>query len=256
MLEVKIRTRLREFELDVSLQASQGEILMLVGENGCGKTTILNAVAGLFTPDWGKIVLDGRVLFDSEEGINLRPEERRLGYVFQSYALFPHMSVYDNVAFGLKTRGSWKQGMTHVAKEQLEAFGIWEIRKEKISRISGGQKQRVALARALVTEPELLLLDEPLAALDLRRQASMRNELRERVRACGVPSVMVTHSPLDVSCIGDRICLVDRGRVVLQGSARKMDQWGAHPIFGGPDSGPMDESTPPGVSPGNRRSSI
>lgn len=226
MLEIDIKGKLRDFQLDVSLKVAKGEILMLMGENGCGKTTILNAVAGLFTPEKGEIVVDGRILFDSENRINLPPDERNVGYVFQNYALFPHMSIYDNVAFGLRSRRLSRGEVKTRVESQLETFGLWEIRAAKASQISGGQKQRTALARALAIEPDLLLLDEPLSALDIIRQAAMRKELRERVRDCGVPSVMVTHDPRDVSTIGDQVCLVERGRVVKFSRAGEIATWG------------------------------
>jgi molybdate transport system ATP-binding protein len=226
MLEIDIKSPLRDFELEVSLKVAEGEILMLMGENGCGKTTILNAVAGLFTPENGEIVLDGRILFDSVNRINLPPDERNVGYVFQNYALFPHMSIYDNVAFGLRSRRLSRQEVKTRVEKQLETFDLWEIRMAKASQISGGQKQRTALARALVIEPHLLLLDEPLSALDIMRQAAMRKELRERVRDCGVPSVMVTHDPRDVSTSGDMVCLVERGRVVRFSRAGEIGTWG------------------------------
>jgi molybdate transport system ATP-binding protein len=226
MLEIDIKSPMRDFELDVSLKVEEGEILMLMGENGCGKTTILNAVAGLLTPQKGEIVLDGRILFDSENRINLPPDERNVGYVFQNYALFPHMSIYDNVAFGLRSRRLSRQEVKARVEKQLETFDLWDMREAKASQISGGQKQRTALARALVIEPHLLLLDEPLSALDIMRQASMRRELRERVRDCGVPSVMVTHDPRDVATIGDRVCLVERGRVVKFSRAGEISSWG------------------------------
>ncbi len=215
MLEIDVSKRLRDFNLEVKLNVPEGEILMLVGDNGCGKTTLLNLVAGLITPDEGRIALDGRTLFDSSMRVMVAPEARNIGYVFQSYALFPHMSVYDNVAFGLRTRRLPQKEIDLLVKDRLEAAGLWEIRKARAANISGGQKQRVALARALIIEPNLLLLDEPLSALDVRKQAAMRIDLRERIHECGVPSIIVTHDLRDVSCIGDRACLLERGTVSL-----------------------------------------
>lgn len=215
MLEVDVRKRLRDFDLDVKLSIFEGEILMLVGDNGCGKTTLLNLIAGLLKPDEGMIALDGRPIFNSGLKIDVAPEMRNIGYVFQSYALFPHMSVYDNVAFGLRTRKLSKKEIDLLVKDHLTAAGLWEIRNARAASISGGQKQRVALARALIIEPDLLLLDEPLSALDVRKQAAMRRELRERIHSCGVPSIIVTHDLRDVSCIGDRACLLEMGTVNL-----------------------------------------
>ncbi|HWQ18156.1 MAG TPA: ABC transporter ATP-binding protein [Methanotrichaceae archaeon] len=226
MLEVDAGKRLRDFMLQVKLDVADGEILMLVGDNGCGKTTVLNLVAGLMSPDSGRIVQAGRNLFDSELNVNVPPEARNIGYVFQSYALFPHLSVYENVAFGLRARKLPKSEVDLLVKDQLESAGLWEIRKAKALRISGGQKQRVALARALIIEPDILLLDEPLSALDVRRQAAMRRELRETIHQYGVPAIIVTHDLRDVACIGDRACLLVDGKIALSGLAEDVLEWG------------------------------
>lgn len=227
MLEVDIKKRLRDFDLEVTAQIAEGEILMLVGDNGCGKTTLLNLIAGLLKPDEGMIAIDGRPLFDSGLKIDVAPEMRNIGYVFQSYALFPHMSVFDNVAFGLRTRKLPKKEIDFLVKDHLTAAGLWEIRDARAASISGGQKQRVALARSLIIEPDILLLDEPLSALDVRKQAVMRKDLRERIHSCGVPSIIVTHDLRDVSCIGDRACLLERGRIALAGRAGDVMSWSA-----------------------------
>lgn len=227
MLEVNVKKRLRDFNLEVNARIDNGEILMLVGDNGCGKTTLLNLIAGLIKPDEGIITLDRRPLYDSGLKIDVIPEMRNIGYVFQSYALFPHMSVYDNVAFGLRTRRLPRKEIDRLVKENLTAAGLWEIRKARAIDISGGQKQRVALARALIIEPDILLLDEPLSALDVRKQAAMRKDLRERIHSCGVPSIIVTHDLRDVECIGDRACLIERGKVALAGRAADVMSWGA-----------------------------
>jgi ABC-type sulfate/molybdate transport systems ATPase subunit len=227
MLEVNIKKGLRDFDLCLKLDIDRGRTLMLVGDNGCGKTSLLNLVAGLDTPDEGRISLDGRALFDSEKGINIPPESRGIGYVFQSYALFPHMSVYDNVAFGLRVRNMPASEIDALVKEHLDRAGLWDIRKAKAADISGGQKQRIALARALIIEPRLLLLDEPLSALDVRKQAIMRRELKESIRACGVPCIIVTHDLRDVVIMGDFACLLERGKVVLHGKAEEVISWGS-----------------------------
>ncbi|MFZ3133027.1 MAG: ABC transporter ATP-binding protein [Methanothrix sp.] len=226
MLEIDIKKGLRDFDLDVKMVIKEGEILMLVGDNGCGKTSLLNLVAGLQDPDEGRIALEGRPLFDSSLKIRVAPEGRNIGYVFQSYALFPHMSVYDNVAFGLRTRRLSRNAVESRVMEHLKAAGLWDIRKARAVEVSGGQRQRVALARALIIEPDLLLLDEPLSALDVRKQAAMRKELRERIHACHVPSIIVTHDLRDVASIGDRACLLERGRIALTGSADEVMGWG------------------------------
>jgi molybdate transport system ATP-binding protein len=226
MLEIDIKKSLRDFDLEVKIRVESGEILMLVGDNGCGKTSLLNLVAGLQDPNEGRIALDGRAIFDSGLKINITPEERNIGYVFQSYALFPHMSVYDNVAFGLRARRLSRGEIEATVRDHLEAAGLWDIRKARAIDVSGGQKQRVALARALIIEPDLLLLDEPLSALDVRRQAQMRKELREMIHACKVSCIIVTHDLRDVACIGDRACLLERGKIMLTGGADEAMGWG------------------------------
>lgn len=222
MLEISVQKRLRDFDLEVSLSVPEGEILMLVGENGCGKSTLLNMVAGLLTPDAGEITLSGEPLFDSNLRINLPPENRKIGYVFQNYALFPHLTVRENVAFGLRARHLSRQKIEERVNEQLKAAGLWDLRDAKAVKISGGQKQRTALARALSIEPRLLLLDEPLAALDIRRQAEMRKELGSLIRDFGVPSIVVTHDLRDVVSIGDIVSLMETGRVIHTGPAEEV----------------------------------
>ncbi len=226
MLEIDIKKRLRDFDLEVKLVVAGGKTLMLVGDNGCGKTTLLNLVAGLDNPDKGRIALDGRALYDSDYRTNVPPEARGIGYVFQNYALFPHMSVSDNVAFGLRTRRMAAGEVKILVKEHLEAAGLWEIRNAKAADVSGGQKQRVALARALIIEPRLLLLDEPLSALDVRKQAAMRKELRETIHACSVPCIIVTHDLRDVAGIGDQACLLEQGKISQHAGAVEFISWG------------------------------
>jgi ABC-type Fe3+/spermidine/putrescine transport system ATPase subunit len=220
MLEIDVRKRLRDFDLLVKIEVAQGSTLMMVGDNGCGKTTLLNLVAGIDDPDEGRIALDGRELYDSYQGINVPPQERGIGYVFQSYALFPHMSVYDNVAFGLRAQRMSAIEVDWLVREHLESAGLWEFRNAKVADISGGQKQRAALARALIIRPRLLLLDEPFSSLDVRKQESMRRELREMIRACGVPCIVVTHDLRDVAAMGDQACLMERGRLAIRGCAQ------------------------------------
>ena len=217
MLKISVTRKLRDFTLDVKLAAESGEMLVLMGNNGSGKTTVLNLVAGLMTPDSGSIEADGKKLFSSDEGIDVPPERRNVGYVFQNYALFPHMSVFDNVAFGLRMRQLQRDEIQRRVREELEPVGMWELKDVKAAKLSGGQKQKVALARSLVIEPALLLMDEPLSALDARTHAMVRDSLQQRLKRDKITTIVVLHSLSDVLALGDKACVLDRGKVVLSG---------------------------------------
>ncbi|HEY3274091.1 MAG TPA: ABC transporter ATP-binding protein [Methanocella sp.] len=217
MIRIRVRKKLRDFTLDVNLTASDGETVVLLGSNGSGKTTVLNMVAGLLSPDEGAIEIGGRTLFSSGTRIDIPPEQRDIGYVFQHYALFPHMTVYDNVAFGLRMRKAPAEVLESRVREELESLGLWEFRKAPASKLSGGQRQKVALARSLVVEPALLLLDEPLSALDTRSHSLMREVLRERIKRSGIPCIIVLHSLRDALELGDRVCVMETGQVTLSG---------------------------------------
>ncbi|MEN6342005.1 MAG: ABC transporter ATP-binding protein [Methanospirillum sp.] len=213
-LEATLVRRLRDFVLDLEISVGDGETLALLGANGSGKTTVLNLVAGLLRPDDGRIVLNGRALFDTGGRIDLAPEERRIGLVFQDYALFPHLSVRKNVAFGLAARRIGRHEIEERVDRELEALGLLCVADHPATRLSGGQRQRVALARSLVIEPDLVLLDEPFAALDARLRPRLRQELRETIRSAGIPAILVTHSPADVRACADRVSVIERGRLI------------------------------------------
>jgi ABC-type sulfate/molybdate transport systems ATPase subunit len=217
MLEFRAVRKLRDFVLDLALSVLPGETLVLIGENGAGKSTVLNLISGILTPDEGEITLGDKILFSSEERINLPPETRNIGHLFQSYALFPHMTVAENVAFGLRCRKLPEPEIKRAVAEQLETINLSELADVNVGRLSGGQRQRVALARALVLDPDLLLLDEPLAAVDMRSQAAMRRELRERIQKTGIPCIVVTHSLRDAVELGDRLGLMEDGHLVAGG---------------------------------------
>ncbi|MEN6518001.1 MAG: ATP-binding cassette domain-containing protein [Methanospirillum sp.] len=214
-LEALLVRELRDFVLDLRVAVDEGETLALLGVNGSGKTTVLNLLAGLLRPDGGRIALHGRVLFDAGQRIDMPTEDRRVGLVFQDYALFPHLSVRDNVAFGLRARRTDRRELGDRVDRELEAFGLADHADVPASRLSGGERQRVALARAVAVEPELLLLDEPFAALDVRSRPPLRRELRETIRRIRVPAVLVTHSIADVRACADRVSVIQRGRQIL-----------------------------------------
>jgi molybdate transport system ATP-binding protein len=218
MLRIKVARKLRDFTLDVDIAAGPGETLVLMGNNGSGKTTVLNLVAGLMSPDTGVIGVDGRTLFSSGAGVDLPPEQRNVGYVFQNYALFPHMTVFDNVAFGLRMRKISQAEAKARVRPELESLGLWELRDEKAVKLSGGQKQRVALARALVVQPSLMLLDEPLSALDREIHDSIRESLRKRLKSDRITSIVALHNDSDALALGQTMCVLDRGRVLQSGT--------------------------------------
>jgi molybdate transport system ATP-binding protein len=212
-LLVDLRLRLGGFELAVAFEAFQG-ITALFGPSGAGKTLTLRSIAGLTGPDSGRIVLSGRTLLDRESGIDLRPQERGVGYVFQQYALFPHLDVGRNVAFGISSRGDDR---TEKVRSLLELVGLAGHERRRVTELSGGQQQRVALARALATDPKLLLLDEPFAAVDLRVRRRLRAELRRIHDVTGTPMLLVTHDLPEVRELSDSLVLIDHGRVLCSG---------------------------------------
>ncbi|MFC1414001.1 ABC transporter ATP-binding protein [Streptacidiphilus sp. N1-12] len=205
------------FRLDVRLTARPGEVLALLGPNGAGKTTALRALAGLTPLTAGELTLDGRVLEQPAARLRLAPEDRPVGVVFQDYLLFPHLSALDNVAFGLRTRGVRKAAARAEAADWLDRVGLAEHAAARPRALSGGQQQRVALARALAPHPRLLLLDEPMAALDARTRLDVRSQLRRHLAAFDAVAVLVTHDPLDAMVLADRLTVIEDGRVVQHG---------------------------------------
>jgi ABC-type sulfate/molybdate transport systems ATPase subunit len=213
MLHVDVRKRLRDFTVDITLEISPG-VTIVLGPSGAGKTTLLGLIAGLARPDDGSISLNGRTLADAHTFVP--PFQRNIGVVFQEYALFPHLNVGANVAFGLRARGIAPDVRRERARAMLERLEIPRLIDERVDRLSGGQRQRVALARALVTEPDALVLDEPLSALDPLTRARVRIELRDIFAGIAVPVVLVTHDDADRSLFPDRTIRLDHGRVHLQ----------------------------------------
>ena len=197
----------------VSLDIEAGELLTLLGPSGCGKTTILRMIAGLETPDRGLIRTGDKILFDGQERINVLPEKRNLGMVFQSYAIWPHKTVFKNIAYPLTLRRQPHKVIEKRVKRVLEMVGLDGFGSRPSTQLSGGQQQRVALARALVFEPRLLLLDEPLSNLDAKLREQMRFELRTMQKEVGITTIYVTHDQEEALAISDRIAVMNCGHI-------------------------------------------
>ena len=209
MLEASLTKKLWHFTLDVQLKVDN-QILILLGPSGSGKTTILQLLAGLLKPNEGHIKINDRVLYSSMEKINSSPQSRNIGYLFQNYALFPHMTVRQNVFYGLK---SCKQdGSALDPVELLNSFGVGHLIDRYPSQLSGGEKQRVALARALVVQPRLLLLDEPFSALDKNTKISLRHEVKKLHKHWQIPFILVTHDEEDARFLGDITVSLEKGQ--------------------------------------------
>jgi molybdate transport system ATP-binding protein len=206
------------FRLALSTAVRAGEVVAVLGPNGAGKTTLLRALAGLVPLSAGRIELAGRVLDDADDGTFVPPEQRAVGLVFQDYRLFPHLDVRDNVAFGPRSAGAGRSAARAAAAPWLTRLDLDGLAARRPAELSGGQAQRVALARALATEPRLLLLDEPLAALDARTRLDVRSRLRRHLREVDGPVLVVTHDPLEAMVLADRLLVVERGAVVQDGS--------------------------------------
>ena len=206
----------RVFDLDIRLSADTGR-LVLFGPSGAGKTLTLNVIAGLLKPDAGVIAFNERVLFDRENKINLAAKDRQIGYVFQNYALFPHLTVRENIAFGLQKR-LWQKSSEEADKvgKYLDIFGLADCAACFPKDISGGQSQRVALARALIPEPQLLLLDEPFSALDPYLRNKTRDEFQSLIDQFRIPVILITHDYDDLSVFADVVAVFDEGRIKKQ----------------------------------------
>ena len=210
-LRLRFTHPLRSFDASADLTVEQGETLALVGPSGAGKTTVLRVVAGLLRPQHGQVSIDGTLLLDTERKIDVPPERRRVGYLFQEYALFPHLDVLANVRFGNRRRNH--------ANGLLERFGIEHLARARVRELSGGERQRVALARALARDPRLLLLDEPLSALDTHTRAGVRAELREQLDSLQLPTLLVTHDFEDAATLAHRVGVISEGRILQLGSS-------------------------------------
>ena len=218
MLGARLARRLGGFELDVELAVADRSVMVLVGESGSGKTTLLRLLAGLLTPDRGRIEVDGEVWFDPGAGTRLAAHERAIGHVAQDYALFPHLSAAENVAFGLEAQRLPAADVRRRTAAALDRLGVAALGARRPHELSGGQQQRVAIARAIVLEPKLLLLDEPLSALDAASRRVIRGELRRLLADLPCSTLYVTHSPAEALALGERITVLEAGRVSQSGA--------------------------------------
>lgn len=201
---------------NINLTIEAGEFFTFLGPSGCGKTTILRLIAGFIKPDKGSILLGGKDI------THLEPEKRKVGMVFQNYALFPFLSVYDNIAYGLKIRKKPAREIEQTVQDVIEMIGLAGFEKRGISELSGGEQQRVALARSLVTEPSVLLLDEPLSNLDARLRDKMRLEIKSLQKKLGVTTIFVTHDQTEALTMSDTIAVFDQGRVAQVGTPKDL----------------------------------
>ncbi len=211
-----------DLHLDAAFEVGPGETLAVLGPNGAGKTTLLRALAGAIALDQGSVVLDGVVLERAPGGERVPSERRPVGLVYQDYLLFPHLDTLDNVAFGLRARGTGRRDARRRAQPWLERVGLGDRGRAKPGELSGGQQQRVALARALAVEPRLLLLDEPLAALDVGSRRATRRVLRDVLGAFYGCRILVTHDPVEAMALADRLAVIEDGRIVQVGSAAEI----------------------------------
>jgi molybdate transport system ATP-binding protein len=222
-LDARVVVRRPTFELDVTLTAEPGDVVAVIGPNGAGKSTLVRALAGLVPLDDGHVLCDGET-WDAGTGTGVPVQTRRTGMVFQRQLLFPHLSALDNVAFGPRSRGAHRAAARRTAQEWLDRFGVGDLAHRRPGTLSGGQAQRVAVARALATDPRLLLLDEPLAALDAGVAMALRIELASHLTAFPGVSLLVTHDALDTLTVANRVVVVDEGRVAQTGTPAEVAQ--------------------------------
>lgn len=221
-LQAQVRVRRGDFVLDAALQVRRGEILAILGPNGSGKSTLLGALAGLIPLESGTVAVAGRTISDTDRGTAVPPEHRGVGLLGQEPLLFPHLSAIENVAFGRQSQGMRRPDARAEADGWLAAVGLDGFENRKSSQLSGGQQQRVAIARALAAQPQVLLLDEPLAAVDVPTASLLRQLLRERLAATGTAAVFVTHDVLDAMVVADRVAIMQEGRIVEAGPTQRV----------------------------------
>jgi len=225
-LDAQFAVSLGALDLEIALTVPTGSVTAILGPNGAGKTTLLRTLVGLIGPDHGRVELDGIVLDDTENAVSIPTEQRSIGMVFQDHQLFADLSVRENIAFGLRARRVGRTEARRAADHWLDRMGLGGSGDRRPRELSGGQAQRVALARALAIAPRLMLLDEPLSALDAETRSVMRPELREHLLAGSIPTVLVTHDLDDARLIADTVVVLEHGRVTQQGT---IAQLAAHP---------------------------
>ena len=223
-LEAAVQLTLGALHLDMEINADEGEVVALLGPNGAGKTTLLRAIAGLVPITSGFVKLDGEVLEDTSTRRYVPTDRRSIGVAFQDYLLFPHLSVLDNVAFGLRARGATRTEAAERAMQWLDRVGLKKYARSKPSELSGGERQRVALARALAPDPRLLLLDEPLAALDATTRVEVRRDLKAHLASFRGVRLVVTHDPLEAMTLGDRLIVMEDGKHVQTGTPAEVTE--------------------------------
>jgi len=220
VLDATLTKQLRDFTLDLSFSVRPGEILILMGANGSGKSTTLNLLAGLLQPDSGCIRLGDVTLCEPTADTNVPVEERRIGYVFQNSAVFPHMTVEDNIAFGLRAQRLPRAEIADRVSQMIDLMHLADLASVRAGNLSGGQKQRVALGRAIAIRPSLLMMDEPFTSLDAESTRSVRELTRTVVNKFKIPCIIVSHHIADSQDIGDRVLLLQSGKAVWEGSPR------------------------------------
>ncbi|RIX28672.1 ABC transporter ATP-binding protein [Amnibacterium setariae] len=229
-LDAALRVARGDFVLDAALAVPAGRVVALMGRNGAGKSTAVGAIGGLVPLDSGRVVLDGAVLEDVETGRWTAPEHRAVGVVQQQAALFPHLDVRDNVAFGLRTGGLGRRAARERADALLADAGLGEFRDRRPAQLSGGQAARVALVRTLAREPALVLLDEPLAAIDAELRPGLRDAVRAQLAAFHGSALLVTHDVRDAEALADQVVVLDAGRVVQRGPLAALRAAPADPV--------------------------
>lgn len=220
-LEVQIKKCFHDFALDVTF-TNQNQCMGILGASGCGKSMTLKCIAGIEKPDEGRIVLNERVLFDSEKGINLRPQERKVGYLFQNYALFPTMTVEENIGIGIQMKKSRKNNKAELVQEQIVKFQLEGLEKRFPMQLSGGQQQRAALARMLVCEPEMIMMDEPFSALDGFLKDVLQQEVLDLIRGYQKDVLLVSHSRDEIFKFCDYMTILSQGKEILSGETKQI----------------------------------